>query len=137
MTSPPPTATTLYKPMANKLCRWNCGRKTDRRCGICIYCCDERDKRNKRIDAGLEAYVPPDKRPGHRFYKGPTGKRPMTDKQRAALTKARATKSADPLKQMPSAGGFQPLDAKVYRLKSPVPAELIGPVVQVAIEPVK
>src|SRR4030095_15683192 len=46
-----------------KTCKWGCGRRTDRRCGICIYCIDERDERDRRIDAGLEAYLPPSQRP--------------------------------------------------------------------------
>jgi hypothetical protein len=76
-------------------CRWNCGRKTDRRCGICLFCCDERDRHNKAIDAGTESYIPPTKRPGHRFYerKG----RGRTDKQKAAiesLNRARGTELA-------------------------------------------
>ena len=75
-----------------KPCRWKCGRRTDRRCGICLDCCDARDQRNKRIDAELEAYVPPSKRPEHRLYEGKP-KRPVTDKQRAAIAKARAVKS--------------------------------------------
>jgi len=82
-------------------CRWNCGRRTDRRCGICLECCNERDERNRRIDAGLESYVPPQDRPGHRFYDRKRVKR--TDNQRKALTAARAVKS---LKQMPKAGGL-------------------------------
>lgn len=78
--------------MKLKLCAWKCGRKTDRRCGICLECCNARDEMNKRIDAGLEAYVPPDKRPGHRFYK-PQGVKPRADMQRDALTQARMAKS--------------------------------------------
>jgi len=86
--------------MKLKLCAWKCGRKTDRRCGICLECCNQRDEINKRIDAGLETYVPPDKRAGHRFYK-PQGAKPRTDMQRAALTHARMAKS---LKQTPNQG---------------------------------
>ena len=52
-----------------RFCRWQCGRRTDRRCGICLQCCNERDKRDRRIDAGLEAYVPPEKRPAHPLQK--------------------------------------------------------------------
>ena len=84
-----------------KLCRWNCGRKTDRICGICLQCCNERDEKNKRIDVGLEAYVPPDKRPGHRFHERKRVKR--TDGQLKTLSSARTAKS---LKQMPQGGGF-------------------------------
>lgn len=74
------------------LCRWKCGRKTDRICRICLECCNERDAKNKRIDAGLEAYVPPTERPDHRFYKG--GKRERTAGQKAALEKAQAIRTA-------------------------------------------
>ena len=66
---------------------------TDRHCRICLECCNARDEMNKRIDAGLEAYVPPDKRPRHRFYKPEGVKQVATDKQRAALSRARAAKS--------------------------------------------
>jgi hypothetical protein len=46
---------------------------------------------NERIDAGLEAYVPPDKRPGRRFYKPQERvKRVLTEKQREALASKRA-----------------------------------------------
>ena len=74
-----------------KPCIWNCGRLTDRHCRICLDCCNARDEVNKRIDAGLEAYVPPDKRPGHRFYKPEgRGKRALTEKQRAAMASRKA-----------------------------------------------
>jgi hypothetical protein len=76
-----------------KLCRWNCGRKTDRICRICIFCCDERDR---QIASG-EPYVPPSERPGHRFYKG--DKRERTVKQKAALTSLNQTRVADSAKQ--------------------------------------
>ena len=66
-----------------KLCRWNCGRKTDRICGICIYCCEERDR---EIASGV-LYIPPSQRPGHRFYKGK-----RSEGQKAALTRARMAK---------------------------------------------
>jgi hypothetical protein len=82
----------------DRLCRWQCGRRTDRRCGICLQCCNERDERNRRIDAGLEAYVSPQDRSGHRFSERKQGKR--TDDQLKALRAARAAKS---LKQMPQA----------------------------------
>jgi hypothetical protein len=87
-----------------RLCRWNCGRKTNRRCGICLQCCDKRDERNRRIDAGLQAYVPPEKRPGHRFYKGE--KRERTEKQKAALSLLNLRKPAKSAKRMPQAETF-------------------------------
>ena len=65
---------------------------TDRRCGICLECCNARDEMNKRIDAGLEAYIPPDKRPGHRFYKG---ERKLSEAKRAVLMKATAARMAE------------------------------------------
>lgn len=55
--------------MKLKLCKWKCGRKTDRRCGICLECCTERDRRDKAITAGTDTYLPPEQRPGHRFSK--------------------------------------------------------------------
>ena len=85
--------------MKFKLCAWKCGRKTDRRCGICLECCEERDRLNRAIDAGTAAYVPPEKRPGHSLYKANTAKRSMSVKQTAALTQARMAKS---LKQLAS-----------------------------------
>jgi hypothetical protein len=54
--------------MKPRLCRWNCGRKTERRCGVCIQCCDARDDKNRQIDAGKMPYIPPNERPWHRFY---------------------------------------------------------------------
>lgn len=84
-----------------RACSWKCGRTTNRICGICLNCCNERDERNRRIDAGLEAYVPPQDRPGHRFYERKNKERVVTDAQKAALATARAAKS---LKQMPQAG---------------------------------
>jgi hypothetical protein len=83
-----------------KLCRWKCGRKTDRRCGICLHCCDERDERDRRIDAGVEPYVPPQDRLGHRFYE----RKVLSESKKAALTKARAIKQAKFSDQMPQAG---------------------------------
>lgn len=86
--------------MKERLCSWKCGRKTARHCGTCIHCCNARDERNRRIDAGLEAYVPPQDRPGHRLYERKNKERVPTEAQTAALTRARAAKS---LKQMPQA----------------------------------
>jgi hypothetical protein len=82
--------------MRRRLCRWDCGRKTDRICGICLYCCDERDR---QIASGAP-YIPPSERLGHRLYKGKR-KKPITDSQRQALDAARVAKL---LKQMPRAG---------------------------------
>ena len=88
-----------------KLCLWHCGNPTDRRCGICLNCCDARNERNRQIDAGLIAYTPPSKRPEHRFFEDVAKKaRTRTDKQKEAMTKARATRAAILLKQMPVAG---------------------------------
>lgn len=53
---------------APKKCRW-CKAFTDRRCGICLPCCDARDEYDRKIDAGLAPYIPPEEIPGHRFYK--------------------------------------------------------------------
>jgi len=75
---------------------------TDRRCRICLPCCQARDAKNNRIDAGLEAYVPPQDRPGHRFYKA--GRRERSAKQKAALTSLNQSKLAESAKRMPQAG---------------------------------
>ena len=87
--------------MRQRACRWQCGRLTDRICGICLQCCNGRDEKDRQIDAGAAAYMPPDKRPGHRFYKGPSGKRQMTETQKQSLAQARAAKS---LKQIAGTG---------------------------------
>ena len=67
-----------------KPCRWSCGRKTNRVCGICLDCCNARDDRDKRISAGEVPYVPPTERPGHRFYK----RKQLSAAQQAALDRA-------------------------------------------------
>jgi hypothetical protein len=81
-----------------RLCRWNCGRKTDRRCGICLYCCNERDR---KIAAG-EPYVPLSQRPGHRFYK-----KRLSEAQKSALVRARASKQAISSVQIANAAGVE------------------------------
>ena len=86
--------------MRQRLCRWKCGRKTDRICGICLFCCDERDR---QIASGAP-YIPPSERPGHRFYKG--DKRERTAKQKAALTSLNQSRVAKSAKEMPGAGGI-------------------------------
>src|SRR6516225_6792388 len=78
--------------MRQRACRWRCGRLTDRICGICLQCCNERDERDRQIDAGAIAYVPPDQRPGHRFYKADKPKRVLSDAHKQALTSARMAK---------------------------------------------
>jgi hypothetical protein len=82
-----------------KLCRWNCGRKTDRRCGICLFCCNERDG----LIASGAPYIPPSERPGHRFYKGDKQRSP---KQKAALTSLNQSRMAESAKQTPAVGGI-------------------------------
>src|SRR5262245_24188046 len=79
--------------MRKRLCHWRCGRRTDRICGICLECCKERDERDRQIDAGAVAYVPPDKRPGHRFYKADKPKRVISDAHKEARAQARRAKS--------------------------------------------
>jgi len=86
--------------MRQRACRWHCGRLTDRVCGICLQCCNERDEKDGQIDAGMLAYLLADQRPGHRFYKGPNVKRQMTEAQKQSLAQARAAKS---LKQIAGA----------------------------------
>jgi hypothetical protein len=83
-----------------RLCRWNCGRKTDRRCGICIYCCDERD----RQFASGAPYVQPSQRPGHRFYK-----KNLSEAQKVVLAKARASKRPISSVQIANSGGIEAL----------------------------
>jgi hypothetical protein len=80
-----------------KLCRWNCGRKTDRRCGICIYCCDERDR---QIASGAP-YIPPSQRPGHRFYE----RKALSEAKKAALKKATAVRVAEFNDEIGQSGG--------------------------------
>jgi len=70
--------------MKKRLCRWNCGRMTDRICRICLECCNERDR---QIAAG-EPYIPPDERLGHRFYE----RKQLNPAQQGALAKARAVR---------------------------------------------
>jgi len=77
--------------MKSRKCRW-CSKMTERRCMICLACIKDRDERNRRIDEGLAAYVPPSKRPGHRLFEKP--KRILTEAQRAGLARARAAKKA-------------------------------------------
>jgi hypothetical protein len=82
-----------------RLCRWNCGRKTDRICGICIYCCDERDR---KIAAG-KPYIPPSERPGHRFYQR---KREVSESQKAGSSQSsgKHLERGAGLKMSPKAG---------------------------------
>lgn len=68
--------------MKERFCRWKCGRKTDRRCRICLQCCTERDELHARIHAGLAKYIPPQDRPGHRFYERKVA--PRSEAQKAA-----------------------------------------------------
>lgn len=68
-----------------KLCRWNCGRLTDRRCGICLTCCNERDERNRQIDARVIKYVP-----ARILYAKP--KKAISERQRQSLNTTRAAK---------------------------------------------
>jgi len=70
-------------------CRW-CGKATDRKCLICAACIIDRDDRNRRVDEGLAAYQPPDKRPKRVLEKKPT--RPLTDAQSAHLKRLHAAK---------------------------------------------
>lgn len=79
------------KRKAVKKCRW-CGVESNRRCGICLNCADARDELNKRIDAGKAVYVPPERRPGHRFYK--RRGRPRTEKQIAAANRLKLANKA-------------------------------------------
>jgi hypothetical protein len=83
-----------------KLCRWNCGRKMDRRCGICLLCCDERDR---QFSFGAP-YVPPIQRPGHRFHK-----KCLSEAQKATLAKARASKQAISSVQIANSGPVEAL----------------------------
>ena len=73
--------------MRQRLCRWECGRKTDRICGICLYCCDERDR---QIASGAP-YIPPSQRPGHRFYE----RKVLSEAKRAGLKKATIARVAE------------------------------------------
>jgi len=79
--------------MKSRKCRWNCGRMTERRCFICLSCIKDRDERNRRIDLGLAAYIPPSKRPGHRFFEGRV-KKPPSEAQLAHLRRLHASRNA-------------------------------------------
>lgn len=90
--------------MKKQLCIWNCGRMTERRCGICIFCIDERDERDRQIDAGKVAYIPPTERPGHRFYE----RKQLSEAQKAAIVKANAAKKAQMARPNAQLGGDRP-----------------------------
>ena len=72
--------------MKKRRCHW-CGRLTNRICGVCLECCNERDR---QIAGGIP-YIPPDKRPGHRFYE----RKIMTPAKQVALAKAMAARNAN------------------------------------------
>jgi hypothetical protein len=78
-----------------RLCRWNCGRKTDRRCGVCLFCCDKRDR---QFASGVP-YVPPSERPRHRLYKG---NKQRSEAQRLAVQKLNAAKIESNTKKLPA-----------------------------------
>lgn len=80
-----------------KLCLWKCGRKTARICRICVQCCEARDRLYQDIDDGKAVYVPPDKRPGHRFYK----RKVLSEAQKAVLKKMNAARWPKSVRQMP------------------------------------
>jgi len=71
--------------MKKRLCYWACGRMTERICGICIFCCDRRD----RLISSGAPYIPPTERPGHRFYE----RKQLSEAQKAAIGKAHAARN--------------------------------------------
>jgi len=74
--------------MKDGFCIWHCGRRTRNRSRICDGCWRDRDaiyQARKRREAAAE-------------------KRPLTDKQRAALTKANAKRMAKLTQQTPATG---------------------------------
>ncbi len=98
----------------DKPCRWKCGRTTDRRCGICLECCNERDERNKRIDAGIEAYTLPEDRPNHRFYK----RKQISPAKKSALDKATAASVA----RFPTKDEFKRVSIVIKARLAPYPS---------------
>ena len=100
--------------MRKRACSWHCGRLTDRICGICLQCCNERDETNRQIDAGAAVYVPPEKRPGHRFY----NRCQLTDGQKKALSRARRAKSSAQI------DGTAPITTETIRPKDRIPSSV-------------
>lgn len=91
----PSSNRTPRRSKADMPCRWKCGGSAAGRVsGICQRCCDKRDARNKRIDAGLESYVAPSQRPGHRLYEG-RPKRTLSAAHKAALAAARGRRNGN------------------------------------------
>ena len=79
-------------------CSWGCGASVvGRRCRICVACIDKRDAKNAAIDAGKAVYVPPQDRPGHRFYerRAKMKGKPRSKAQLAATERMRARRKAD------------------------------------------
>jgi len=75
--------------MKTRLCRW-CKTPTVRHCGICQQCIERRDAYDKLIDEGKAPYIPPEKRPGHRFYE----RKRMSSAKQTAFAKAQAARNA-------------------------------------------
>lgn len=88
--------------MKLKLCKWRCGRRTQAHSGICLECTTERDRHDKAIDAGTEKYIPPEQRPGHRFFK----RRQRSEAQKAGIAKGKATKAASKRAERPTGEAF-------------------------------
>jgi hypothetical protein len=82
----------LAKKKANTKCRWGCGADVKgRKCGICVPCIEKRDARDVALDKDFTKYVPPQDRPGHRFFKrqGRGTGRKLSEAHKEALRKGR------------------------------------------------
>jgi hypothetical protein len=78
----------------NRNCIWHCGRETKNISHICDHCWKAAEILRSNSDAGYKAWC------GHKRAKeAATEKRPMSEKHRAALDKARRAKL---LKQLPA-----------------------------------
>lgn len=82
----------------NRNCIWHCGRETKNRSGICDECWKSAELLRSNSDAGHKAWVER-KRAQQAMEVSAKAKRPMSEKQRAALDNARRAKS---LKQLPT-----------------------------------
>ena len=73
------------------LCRWHCGRKTGNRSGICDPCWQAAEALRSNTDAGYKAWLE-HKKAKQTQENEAKAKKPMSEKQRAALDKARRAK---------------------------------------------
>lgn len=82
---------------AKKMCRWKCGRPTENHSGICDFCWQEAEQSRSMSDQGYRAWI--EKKIMEKEPK--ETKTPRTEAQRNALKKARQTRKAKLLKEVP------------------------------------